>query len=523
MSTCVLALSLCACGGGDAADATAADTDPLLVATSQGPVQGKQSGDVAVFMGVPYAAPPVGPLRWKPPATAPVRATAFSALEAGATCTASEDCLFLNIFKPALATTASKLPVLMWIHGGGLGAGTANDFDGTALARDNGVVVVAINYRLGALGFLAHPALTSEAGGTSGNYGMLDQQAAMAWIRANISGFGGNPDNLTIFGQSAGGYSVYTHLASPSAAGLFDKAIVSSGAYMRVQPTLAAAEAFGQSDANRWGCTGSSDSVLACMRGLPMTTVRGGTGPVNGVWTPVIDGKLLHESTTEAFAGGRFNKVPTIVGSNRNEATSAAKSFASAPLTSGNWAAVAASLVKVASAIDIAANYDISSYSVPTRAFTDAYGDYRFFCGMVAEAQRIAQWVPQSWSYEFAEKNPAQAIPGVDPAVSPGPELAFYGPWGDFHSADLSYWFGQFRDQDRTPSNLTLSAAMRGYLTNFARSGNPNGNALPVWNTVAVNAGKVMTFASPLVQDADAATPHKCSYWSTKPPSASLI
>lgn len=516
LSVCALAIALAACGGGD-------DTDPLLVKTAQGNVQGTQSGNVAVFMGVPYAAAPVGALRWKPPAAAPVRTTAYAAQKAPSTCTASEDCLYLNIYKPASARSTSKLPVVMWIHGGGLGAGTANDFDGSALANDNGVVVVAINYRLGAFGFLAHPALTSEGGGTSGNYGMLDQQAAMAWIRSNIDGFGGDKANLTIFGQSAGGYSVYTHLASPSAAGLFDKAVASSGAYMRVQPTLATAETFGQTDASRWGCTGSTDAVLACLRALPMATARGGTGPVGGVWTPVIDGKLLRESTTEAFAAGRFNKMPTIVGSNRNEATTAAKNFASAPLTSTNWSFVAASVIKVTTGSDIAAHYDINSYAVPTRAFTDAYGDYRFFCGTVAEAQNIAQWVPQSWSYEFAEQNPAQAIPGADPATSPGPELAFYGPWGDFHSSDLSYWFGQFRTQDQTASNLALSATMRGYLGNFAHSGSPNGSGLPAWKTVTANSGKVMTFASPLVQDMDASTPHKCPYWSTKPPSASLI
>jgi para-nitrobenzyl esterase len=264
MSVSILALSLAACGGG--ADTSTDSTDPLLVTTAQGPVQGRLSGNTAVFLGVPYAESPVGARRWKAPAALAVRSGTYTAQEAKSGCTVAEDCLYLNIYKPAKASAASKLPVLMYIHGGGLGAGTPNDFDGSALANDNGVVVVTIAYRLGALGFLAHPALTAEAGGSSGNYGMLDQQAAMAWIRANIQGFGGDPANTTIFGQSAGGYSVYTHLASPLAAGLFDKAVVSSGAYMRIQPTLATAETFGQSDASKWGCTGTDAEVLACLR-----------------------------------------------------------------------------------------------------------------------------------------------------------------------------------------------------------------------------------------------------------------
>lgn len=524
LSAAALVLALSACGGADDSPAdTATSAQPTVVSTAQGPVQGTLKDNVTVFLGVPYAESPVGARRWKAPAALAVRSGTYTAQEAKSGCTVAEDCLYLNIYKPAKASAASKLPVLMYIHGGGLGAGTPNDFDGSALANDNGVVVVTIAYRLGALGFLAHPALTAEAGGSSGNYGMLDQQAAMAWIRANIQGFGGDPANTTIFGQSAGGYSVYTHLASPLAAGLFDKAVVSSGAYMRIQPTLATAETFGQSDASKWGCTGTDAEVLACLRTLPAATARAGTGPVSGVWTPVIDGKLLKESTTEAFAAGRFNQVPTIVGSNHDEATSAAKNFASAPLASATWAFVAASVVKVGTPTDIAAQYSSTDFPVPTRAFTSAYGDYRFFCGMVAEAQRIGQWVPSTWSYEFAEQTPAQAIPGQDPATTPGPELAFYGPWGDFHSADLSYWFSQFRTQDQTASNLALSVSMRSYLANFARTGNPNGSGLPMWATVAANGGKVMSFATPLVPGADAATAHKCSYWGTQPPSASLI
>lgn len=512
---------LAACGGGS--DPVMAPADPLTVTTAQGVVQGAQNGNVITFKGIPYAAPPIGDLRWKPPAAAAVRPATLAATAAPASCTASEDCLYLNIYTPASATAASKLPVVMWIHGGGLGSGTANNFDGSTLANENGLVVVTIGYRLGALGFFAHPALTAEGGGTSGNYGMLDQQAAMKWIRANIAGFGGDSANLTIFGQSAGGLSVYTHLASPLAAGLFDKALAISGGYQRLQPTLATAEALGQGNATTWGCTGTTAEVLSCLRLLPVATARTGTGAVRGVSSALVDGKLLRESTTEAFAAGRFNKVPTIVGSTKDEANLAARSFANAPLTTANWSVIAAASLRVATAAEIASSYDITTYAVPTRAYADAYGDYRFFCGAMAESQRISQWVPQSWAYEFAEQTPAQAIPDSPLASYAGPPLAFFGPWGDFHSSDNAYWFGQFQDADQTPSNLTLSAAMRGYLANFARSGNPNGNGLPMWKPLAQNAGKVMSLASPLIQDVDAAANHHCQFWGTKPPSDSLL
>ncbi|OYT92946.1 MAG: hypothetical protein CFE43_05375 [Burkholderiales bacterium PBB3] len=521
---CGLAIALTACGGGSGGDLALVPVDPTSVSTAQGLVQGTRSGDVVTFLGIPYAAPPTGDLRWKPPVAPAVRTAALSATSPPNTCTASEDCLYLNIYKPASATATSKLPVVMWIHGGGLGSGTGNFFDGTTLANENGLVVVTINYRLGALGFFAHPALTAEGGGTSGNYGMLDQQAAMKWIKANIAGFGGDTSNLTIFGQSAGGLSVYTQLASPLAAGLFDKAMSFSGGYQVIQPTLAAAEVFGKTNATTWGCTGASNSeVTACLRALPLATARAATGASKGIPTAVIDGKLLIESTSEAFLAGRFNKVPSIVGSTKNETDSLAKSFASAPLTVANWAIVAASTIKVATADELSANYDIAKYSVPTKALADAYGDYKFFCGAMSASQRISKWVAKSWVYEFAEQNPAQKIPDSTANPYNGPALSFYGPWGDFHSSDSAYWFGQFADSDKTASNQTLSAAMRGYLSNFARNGDPNGNGLPNWKPAAQNSGKAMSLASPLISDVDSATNHHCGFWSTKPPSDSLL
>ncbi len=504
-----IALIVSGCGGGGGDDSPA---NPLVAQTAQGEVQGAQTGNVISFKSIPYAAAPVGALRWKPPTEAPTRSASYAAVEFKAPCTTSEDCLHLSIYKPASATPGSKLPVVMWIHGGGLGAGTGNEFNGATLAEENGLVVVAINYRLGALGFFAHPALTAEGGGTSGNYGMLDQQAAMKWIRANIDGFGGNAANLTIFGQSAGGLSVYTHLASPLAAGLFDKALVISGGYQRVQPALSVAETLGQTTASTWGCTGATEAVLACLRALPVATARAAPGAVRGVPSAVVDGKLLRESTSEAFASGRFNRVPVISGSTQHETANAARAFANAPLTTFDWATVTASAVRVASAAEIAATYDVSTFPAPTKAYADAYGDFRFFCGVVADARSISAYVPGSWTYEFAGQTTVPTAP--DPIL---------GPFADSHSTDLPFWFGQFPDADKTATKLALSAGMRGYLANFAKSGNPNGNGLPVWKTYAENTGRFMSLGAPLTPDVDVSTNHRCQFWATKPPSDSLL
>jgi len=211
----------------------------ITVLTDKGPITGGSSPTMNTFLGIPYAAPPVGPLRWKAPQpSAPwlkLRATRFAnhcPQLAGSYGLASttEDCLYLNVYAPNNAGPA-KQPVMIWIHGGSNKVGLSDDYDPTDLVAQK-VVVVTINYRLGVLGFLSHPALTAESPDhVSGNYGILDQQAAMAWVQRNIANFGGDPGNVTVFGESAGGLDIHTHLASPLAAGLFHRAIVESGAY----------------------------------------------------------------------------------------------------------------------------------------------------------------------------------------------------------------------------------------------------------------------------------------------------
>jgi para-nitrobenzyl esterase len=272
------------------ASRASADNSGQVVSTENGPVSGTVSSTGRQFLGIPYAAPPVGALRWKAPAAPQKWTTARDATHVGSTCPQSaspfgqastnEDCLFINVYTPPVGPAGGLLrndPVLVWFHPGAFQFGEGSDFNPRQLVART-LVVVTINYRLGALGFLANPALTAEGSGSSGNYGVLDQQAALRWVKKNISQFGGNPSKVTIAGQSAGGLSVHTHLVSPGSASLFQQAIVESGAYTLTPPTLAQAEAQGTAYATSVGC-GAQD--LACLRAVPVATLLSKQDPNN--------------------------------------------------------------------------------------------------------------------------------------------------------------------------------------------------------------------------------------------------
>ena len=278
------------------------------------------------FLGIPYAAPPVGALRWQPPRPAAPwhgtrAATSYAPhcpqpSSAFGRASTSEDCLYLNVFTPA-ASKARNLPVMVWVHGGSLRTGESDDYNPAGLVRD-GVVVVTINYRLGALGFLADSALASRPGGPSGNYGLMDQQAALRWVQRNIRGFGGNPGDVTLFGESAGGLSTLAQLVSPGARGLFQRAIVESGTYQLTQQPLAAAEAAGKAFAAKAGCASTaSANTAACLRRLPVSTILADEDPSG--YTPDVDGAVLTQSIKTALARGQFNRVPVVIGTNHDE------------------------------------------------------------------------------------------------------------------------------------------------------------------------------------------------------------
>lgn len=306
--------------------------EPAKAKLDSGIVTGEVESGVSIFRGIPFAAPPVGPLRWTPPQPVKPWSGERAANANGAACqqtvirfgnvslagegAISEDCLYLNVFAPS---NAKKAPVMVWIHGGANVAGTASVYDGTAFARA-GVVLVAINYRLGPFGFFAHPALTKEAaaGAPLGSYALMDQIAALRWVQRNVAAFGGDPGNVTIFGESAGAMNIVALLGVPSAKGLFHKAIMESNIGWGTATPLAAAETRGAALAQKAGAP--ADATPDQLRALtPQAILAAGAGGGGGSGT-IVDGRMITESANRAIAGGRAIDVPIIIGSNSYEA-----------------------------------------------------------------------------------------------------------------------------------------------------------------------------------------------------------
>jgi para-nitrobenzyl esterase len=455
-------------------------TASLVVKTDKGSVRGVAKGDMREFLGIPYAAPPVGSLRWRPPQDAAawtgVKATTSFAPHCPQNATpygvasTSEDCLYLNVYTPRKLTRGKSYPVMFWIHGGALIVGESDDYDPSRLVA-KGVIVVTTNYRLGLLGFLAHPALTAESG-ASGDFGWLDQQAALRWVQRNISAFAGARGNVTVFGESAGGFSTHAQLASPLANGLFAKAIVESGAYALTQPSLATAEASGQLAAARMGC---ADQSLACMRAAPVSAVIAANNVTSIV--PPVDNKVLTQSIGTAFSSGQFNHVPVIEGSNKDEwRLFVAQSEASlGPLAPSAYIqAIAANLgVSVPVATAISAAYPLSVYGGNPSLAVGAIGtDAVFSCPARRAARSLVGFTP-TYQYEFAD---------------PAPPMRFFSnisfPTGAYHASEIQYLF--VTSNSPVPGTLSasqqqLSNAMVTYWTQFAKTGTPNGGGAPNW------------------------------------------
>jgi len=306
------------------------------VTIAQGALHGSAGDDVVAFRGIPFAAPPVGPLRWRPPGPAPIWQGVREATSFGPEClqpefpgrpsmSSSEDCLTLNVWTPADRAPGARLPVMVWIHGGSFvsGTGASPIYNGATFAKA-GVVLVTLNYRLGRFGFFAHPALTAETPkGPLANYGLMDQIAALKWVRSNIAAFGGDPANVTVLGESAGAMSVNDLMVSPLARGLFAKAISESGFGRTRAPSLADAEAAGAEIARQAGVNGTDAAALAALRALPPQALVGRPSGLGDplFLRPVLDGVILREQVAEAFAAGRQARVPYLEGGNSWEAS----------------------------------------------------------------------------------------------------------------------------------------------------------------------------------------------------------
>jgi para-nitrobenzyl esterase len=453
--------------------------DSLSVKTEQGKVQGKaiNNGKVNAFLGLPYAAPPVGDLRWKAPEPPAKWKGDRDATKFGAHCAqnhvfddmvfqdsgGSEDCLFLNVYTPADATDKSKLPVMYWIHGGGYSGGGSNEprHNGDFLPT-KGVVLVTINYRLGVFGFLATSDLAKEAGGSAGNYALMDMVAGLKWVKDNIKKFGGDPDNVTIFGESAGSFAVSTLLAAQPARGLFSKGIgESGGAFSDVLPTDTLDTRLKKDD--DWEATLGVKS-LSELRALPTDKILEAAKAKKGGFPPDIDGKFLTEPIPDTYAAGKQAHVPLLAGWNRDEG-----SFLGNGMTAEKWKGMAAGMFK-----DRAPEF-LKLYPGDTdEQAVDSAGAYGgdSFIGFSTwkwlEAHRKTGDSPV-YRYHFE----LRALPSK---YHPGTFA--------FHSDDIEYVFGTLdtrpgetvRTEDRTMSDQFMS-----YWTNFAKTGDPNGPGLPVW------------------------------------------
>lgn len=297
-----------------------------IVATKSGKLQGGINEGVSAFRGIPFAAPPVGDLRWRDPKAAASWAGVKAATGYSPACSQAEDCLYLNVWRPADAKPGDKLPVYVWIHGGAFTAGSGAGVDGTSFAK-KGVIVVSVNYRLGRLGFFAHPALTAENGGTPGNFGLADNIQSLRWVNQNIAAFGGDPKKVTIGGESAGAILVNLLMLNQQASGLFQGAVAESGFGRRIlYPTHASTgrsgEEIGQRFAASQGVKGSDAAAAKALRALPFAAL--GNAPGSGQPdqpTPMIDGTLVKTGIYDGFAAGREAKVPYLVGGNSNESS----------------------------------------------------------------------------------------------------------------------------------------------------------------------------------------------------------
>jgi para-nitrobenzyl esterase len=511
---------------------------PTLVAAPDGKFQGKldATGTMREFLGMRYAQPATGNLRWKAPQPMTPSVVTQDATQFGNHCpqtssafgnaTLTEDCLFLNVFAPNLTgehffAGDDARPVMVWIHGGALVVGESNEFDATKLVR-GGVVVVTINYRLGALGFLAHPALTSESPlHISGNYGIKDQQAALKWVQRNIRAFGGNPDKVTVFGESAGGLSTFVNLVSPTAHGLFHRAIVESGAYMQTQPALAQTEAAGTNFANAVGCNQPNPAdVLACLRGLPVSTVLShqaltfvGLGPA-----PNVDGEVLTQSVGAALGSGQFNRVPLMNGTNHDEwnlFVAIDFDLAGGPVTSATYVpAIGATIANPAAAPLVATHYQVP-FQFPS--FDQGVGgvgtDAIFACPARFADELASPFVP-TFAYEFNdEKAPQNFLPPVS------------FPYGASHASEIQYIFpfanpsGLGLNLPQTPliaGQQKLSDQMVAYWTKFAESGDPNGFGQPFWPRFHRHRQVMQSLVPPTpTPETNFATAHQCDFWDT--------
>jgi len=494
--------------------------DTVSVTIEHGELLGARTDAVRHFLGIPYAKPPVGELRWKRPQAPEGWSTPRDATKYGKRCaqldsavlmnpaSEDEDCLYLNVWAP---NDARDLPVMVWIHGGGNVNGSASElvpytrpeaqeffYDGEEIAR-KGIVLVSINYRLGVFGFLSHPEL-DEPGKPSGNQGMWDQVAALEWVQKNVAKFGGDASNVTIFGESAGSYDVCLHVASGKTEGLFQRAISQSGGCTTVTTTKQQAEATADALATSLDCAG--DDVLACLRDkeVPALLTAASTLPASAsgrTLSPTVDGDFLSDQPRTLYKAGKINKVPYMLGSNTDEGTL----FTAAMITTEAQYDAALDMQFPGRRDAIKELYSLDKFegakpNPAQAALVRVIGDARLVCSTTDSALLAAAHAPSVYTYNF------------DIAVDPSLSATFLGAT---HGAELAYVF-----QTSTRFNADQTATsdlIQRFWTNFARTGDPNGGSDPEWPTYDADADRRMNLAVKASAAVDNFRKPECDFW----------
>jgi para-nitrobenzyl esterase len=514
--------------------------------------QGVAGNGITTFLGIRYAADPTGNLRFAPPAPPPAVAGTVNATQFGSPCpqpaspfgTASndEDCLFLNVYVPGSTVSATnRLPVMVFYHGGAFVFGEGSIYNPTQMAIEGKTIIVTINYRLGILGYLADAALdTASAQNASGNYGLRDQQFALRWVKQNISAFGGNPNNVTIFGESAGGFSVCANIVSPAATGLFQRAITESGPCATPLPTKAAAEAGGAAIVSELGCAdATAAATVACLRALPISTilqVQAGVTNASSLaslfsFFPNVDGVIIPQQPILSIALSQYNHVPVIEGTNHDEgrlfiALAFDLNPGVGPLTAANYPAAVASIAATAvqegqAALgsssttsssstqqeiaqitqEILNEYPLKNFSSPDVALATILTDSGFSCPANVTSELFSLETP-TFAYEFNDENaPMLFLPPVS------------FPYGATHTDELQFLFN-FPNDPLSANEQQLAATMKGYWTNFARNGNPNGSGDAFWPGLSILSDDIQSLTPPTPStEFNFAQQHKCQFW----------
>lgn len=494
------------------------DADPPVVRVTEGFLSGERQAGTSIFRNVPFAAPPVDDLRWRAPQPPTPWTGIRDATQPGSRClqfalgpegfVGSEDCLHLTVQVPN--RRSEPLPVMVFLHGGAFTVGASSDYDATRLATQGEVAVVSLNYRLGMFGFLDHPGLTDPA---AGNYGLADQQAALRWVRQNIAAFGGDPGNVTLWGESAGAFSTCAHFASPTGRGLFHKAIVQSGPCGATLLTRAQAQIRARSLAAAVDC--AEAEAAACLRGVSgPALIRAGSSLGQGLnsrltdlaWSPVVGTPLLPEQPLAAIRSGAADGIPLLHGGTRDEMRGfVANRYdgAGKPLTAAQYPEALRDIYGSRTAGAVLARYPLHRYPSPGLALATALTDDGSFLGACRQLTANASvGTPTVYAYEFAQPD--------------GKTIGAF-PLGAYHGSDVRYLLDSLRTDPWAPPPLApeeqpLGERMVGYWTTFAHAGQPASD----WPGYA--NGRALSLTRDGVRLVDLDREHQCDFWRERTP-----